>query len=114
MEENHETKPAPVYSAYGISRRNPLLWLAVLFAVLSFAARIVCISVPDTGAERIGSALYTVIAMILSGLACLWFALELVFEGGERLFKTAKGVTVTLFFRLHLWYNAFGMEVPEQ
>ena len=90
MEENHETRPAPVYSAYGISRRNPLTWLAVLFAVLSFAARIVHISVPDTGAERIGSALYAVIAMILSGLACLWFALELIVHGKERLFKTAK------------------------
>ena len=90
MESKQEKTARPVYSAYGISRRSPLTYVAALFAVLGFAARIVYHSVPNGGTERVGSTLYAVISMILFGLACLWFAAELIVHGETRLFKTAK------------------------
>ena len=89
MEETNKTEPA-VYTAYGMNRRNPLMWLAVLFALLSLAARIVFYSVPGFGAGRIGSTLYAVVTMIIACIALVWFAAELVFESEARLYKTAK------------------------
>lgn len=98
MEEKHETKAQKVYAAYGLSKRNLLLWAALLLAVLSFAARIVYYSVPVGGTGRIGSTLYAVISMILAGAAALWFAIELAVHGKERLFKTAKPVFIYCVF----------------
>lgn len=64
--------------------------MAMTFALLSFAARIVYFGASNGDAERIGSALYAVISSVLEGVAVLWFVPELVLHGETRLYKTAK------------------------
>lgn len=98
MEEKNKTKAPQLYSAYGISRRNPLLWAAVIFAALSVAARIVHYSSPSRDSAGIGSTWFTIIFLVLPCLLSIWYLCELIFREEKRLYKTVKPVG---------WYAVF-------
>ena len=98
MEEKHEQNASGVYTAYGMSRKNPFLWGAVISALLFIAVRIVHYSLPAGASGRIGSTFYTVILAILTIGPALWFAIELITESRDRLYKTAKPVFLFCVF----------------
>ena len=98
MEETSKNNAPGLYSAYGISRRSLLLWAAVLLCALAFAARIVHYSTPHEGAESIGSALRVIFFLIVPCLAAVWYCAELIMNGENRLYRTAKPM---------LWYMVF-------
>ena len=98
-------KRAPLYAAYSLCAKNPLLWLSALLAALSFAARIAYYSPIRDGAEGTGAFLFPLLFIVLPGLCYLFFTLDIVFKGKRELYRTSRPVlafTVFLIARV-LW-----------
>ncbi len=88
------------YSMLSLSKRNFFTWAAVLFAALSFAARITYYSPIREGAEGAGIGTFWLAALFIAlpGLCYLSFTLRLVFEGERRLYKTSRAVLLCVVF----------------
>lgn len=84
---------------YGVSRKNVLTWLAVMFMAGSALSRVVVACVK--GAENNGSLW---LQMILPIIACLLYAFYVVYEGDGKLYKTTfPMVLLTAYFCIRAW-----------
>lgn len=97
MEKRNATT-AKRYSAYELSRRNPATWLAVLFAVLSAAFRIVHYSLLGGSAEGVGTTWYVFFLIVLPIIDCAYLIYALIRHGERRLYKTMLPVYLGVIF----------------
>lgn len=88
----------PLYTAFSLSRRNAFLWLAVLLAAVSFAARIAYYSPIREGAEGRGFSWLALFFIVVPGLCYLFFSIDLIFHGERRLYKSSRPVILFLVF----------------
>lgn len=102
---------AEAYCTLSLSGKNAFAWLAALFAALSFAARIAYYSPIREGAEGTGAFLFPVLFIALPGLCGLAFAMDLLFSGEKRLYKSSRPV---LFFAVFLIARAIWLLKAKQ
>ena len=98
--------------AYTVSRKNPLLWLAVLLAVLAAAGFFLRLG------DQLSKSLWEKLARsILPGLGALYFAYQLAVNGKERLYRLSLPfwlLTAELLFWIwtnFLWYLALPLSL---
>ena len=96
MEEKYTNKTERTYSAYGMSLKNPLLWIAVLFVAASLASRAAYHLIDGT---RALPGFYRIAATAIEALVIVLFAAALIKNGEKRLYLTAKPV---LFYAVFL------------
>ena len=80
-------------TAYSVSRKSPLLWLALALMLCSVAIRILAFR---TCAEIPGQSVLLVV--VLPVLACVWYIGSLLCSGPERFYRTAVPALFILFF----------------
>jgi len=80
-------------TAYSVSRKSPLLWLAFALMLCSVVARILAFrahaEIPDQS---------MLLVVILPVLACAWYVGSLLCSGPERLYRTAVPALAILLF----------------
>lgn len=97
MEKRNATT-AKRYSTYELPRRSPAAWLAVLFAALSAAFRIVHYSLLGENAEGVGTTWYVFFLIVLPVIACAYLIYSLLRHGERRLYKTLPPVYLGMIF----------------
>ena len=80
-------------AAYSVSRKSPLMWLALLLMLCSVAIRIlafrICAEIPGQS---------VLLVVVLPVLACIWYIGSLLISGPARFYRTAVPALLVLFF----------------